>query len=305
MKTIPWLIAFAAIMACLFLANREHRARQELSELKAASLTQTKLLTESHTRVTELTQKYAEAASALKAAKAGGGGAEDGGPAAGDKAKTVSLTMHDIIRDHPEMAEIFRKQVRRSVIQQYGNLFNSLDLSPEKSAKLKDLLVELTVSPIDAATAAAGLGVPADSPEMRTAQNQARRDVESEIKALVGPETAGMFNGNTGYLLQTGMSDMTDAGQALSSDQIKAMAQITAEAADPEKNPSMRQRSAYEPDAETGLTGVQQRILQRANATLSPDQIAILRNAWLQQNQQQAIMKQAAGGNGNWSLSWR
>ena len=304
-RTAPWLIALAAVLACVFLAMRDRTDRLEVVRLRSEGTTQTRRLTENHTRLTELERKYAAAATALTEAKAklaAGEGGSGGGDS--EKSKTVMLHMHDLIRDHPEMAEIFRSQVRRNVQQQYGSILGSLSLPPEQNAKLKDLLVEMTMSPIDAAGAATQLGVAQDAPEMQKAQSQARREVEKEITALVGADTAAMFNGGSAYMLQTGVGEMAEAGHALSAEQMRTVAQVAADARNPQKNPAARDQGAYEADPETGLTPIEQGVLQRASGVLSPEQLGILKSTWVQQHQQQAIMKQATGGANSWSIQW-
>ena len=282
---------------------REIAIARTMTQLKQNYASQGRMLTENRSRLTALEEKYAVASSALAKAKEAAAG---GGPGDAKKSETVSLNMRDLIRDHPEMEEIFRKQVRRGILQQYGNILDSLNLPPDQKAKLKDLLVEQTVSPIEAARAAADLGVAPDSPKMQKARSQARREVQKEIDALVGPEVAGMFNGNSAYLLQNGLNDLSDAGQPLSSDQVMAMMRITGDVADPQKNPGLRQPGSFDPDPETGLSPAEQGVLQRAAGDrFRPSNWRSSRRIGCSNTSSRLIMRQATGDAKSWSIRWQ
>src|SRR5665213_204102 len=269
-RSAPWLIALLAVMGCLWLADRERNAQDAVLRLTQENAAQGRQLQESHLRLAELDRKYAAAAAALTQGKATPKAADSIAAAAAKDPSHVVIHMHDLIRQYPEMEGIWRRQIRRGIITQYGAALADLNLSPDQLAKVKDLLVERQVSPNDAADAASQMGVQPGTPEMAKAMQQAGQAVEDEIKGLIGPDAyAALNNGNNSYMLQNASVDMQDAGIALSPAQTRAMAQTLADASNSLKNPQGRQTGYYQPDPQTNLTPMQQGVLQHAAGVLS------------------------------------
>ncbi len=155
------------------------------------------------------------------------------GARASRNGKTIRIG--DILKEHPEYAALYAKQIRRNVLRMYGGDFTSLNLPPDQLSKLKDLLVERQMSGIDAQEAAEDAGLQRGSPEWQEAVKQSYQEVQQQITALLGP------NGNS-LLLQlqaraamqnqvqyTYAPDFMDAGVPLSAAQASGLVQAMAD----------------------------------------------------------------------------
>jgi hypothetical protein len=207
------------------------------------------------------------------------------------------IDMYELRKD-PAYATIWRKQELRNINRQYGEELAKLNLPPEQAAKLKQLMIDREDASMDAREAAQNSGL--SSRETNQAVTQAMGEVNDEIKALVGADT---FNDLQNGQLSSGMKmmiqnqvgiDLTAAGVPLSNDQTSALAQIYAGLQNPAKNPDLMTMVRGAADPTTGLTPMNQAILDQAAQVLSPAQLPILKQSLIDQSEQQAYFRQRA-----------
>jgi hypothetical protein len=205
------------------------------------------------------------------------------------------ISMSEIMRDHPEYAAIYAKQMRRNIDRTYGNSLGSLNLGPDQLAQLKNLLVERQMSNMDAMSAAQAAGLQQGSPEWRQALKESSQNVEQQLTALLGSNADAtlqqlQFQGSMATQVEFNYApDFADAGAPLSSAQSAALAQAMSDASYAGKDESTRPANYNQVDPATGLSPHDQRIINSAAQALSPAQVQV---------QQNAIMKEyTQGGN--------
>ena len=223
----------------------------------------------------------------------------DGGMKAGGRIIHIS----DILKDHPEFAALYAKQMRQGVDLTYGN-FSTLNLAPNQLSKLKDLLTHRAMSGLDAYQLATAAGLVQGSPEWQAAMNSAAQDTEQQITGILGSDadailrqlqvrTAIQNHVNTTYA-----ADFTDAGVALSPEQASGLVQSIADANYAGKDPSTRPAGYNTPDPTTGLTPHDIRVINSATQVLNPAQTQVLTTDLIEAHKTAAIMKQynSSGG---------
>ena len=186
-----WIVPIVVALL-LFLAWLAFRERSKAAELQA---TNTQLL-KSHDRdVDELAALRVKLAAARKekddlvATVAAEKKAVPAAPAA--KPATTNVDITEYFEADPEFPAYREKLIQERIRLRYGDL-RSLNLSPEKLQRLQHLLYDQASAPQDARAAALKLGMTPGSPEMNRATAAAMKEIDSEIKALLG--TSGFDN---------------------------------------------------------------------------------------------------------------
>jgi hypothetical protein len=220
--------------------------------------------------------------------------------------KTGGTIIHisDILKDHPEYAALYAKQMRRNVDRMYGSSLSTLNLAPDQLSKLKDLLAERAMSNIDAEQLATASGLERGSPDWQDAMKAAGQDTEQQITAMLGSNadaTLMQLQARTAIQNQVNTSyaaDFADAGAALSPEQASALIQAMADANYAGKDLSTRPAGYNTPDPTTGLSMHDDRIINAAAQALSPAQIQVLTSDQVDYHKMAAIMKQynSSGG---------
>jgi hypothetical protein len=246
-------------------------------------------------------EKAAEAQAVRQAAQL----AQTSAWAARVKAPPQVTTIHlgDIIRDHPEFAALMAKETRRNVIRQYGDALNALGLPPDQAARLKELLVERSISASDAQQAAAAAGLEPGSPEFQEATQQAMQGVQVEINTLLGSDAASIMArlqtsvGARNGVLSTYAPDLADAGMPLTPVQTDALAQAAMDASytNP-KDGSLHPPDYNTPDPTTGRTPKEDRVANQVAAVLTPAQLQVFKQTQQEADQRQIIMRQYTAG---------
>lgn len=217
-------------------------------------------------------------------------------PAPRPTGKVSAGPRQDDPNEDPAFAPLRRKNLLRVIQQQYGYAFAQLNLPPGDLAKLKQLLLARMEARFDANALAAEAGF--SGREVETAQHQAEDSVTDEIKALVGDtgyaalqasfkasQYAPLIAGSVGY-------DLDAAGVPLMPRQTVALAQFFAT-----HDPSADQAAAAQvPDPQTGLTPYYQSLLDQLSATLTPDQIPVMKDYFLELEQQAQYRRQHPPG---------
>ncbi|HTB80279.1 MAG TPA: hypothetical protein VK717_05275 [Opitutaceae bacterium] len=204
----------------------------------------------------------------------------------------------DILKDHPEYAALYAKQMRRNVDRMYGTGLDTLNLAPDQLSKLKDLLTERQMSNIDAQQLATAAGLERGSPAWQDAMKQAAQDTEQQITTILGSNadaTLTQLQARTGMQNQVNgsyASDFADAGVPLTPAQASGLVQAMADANYAGKDTSTRPAGYNTPDPTTGLTPHDNRIINSAALVLSPAQVQILKTDQIENRQIAAIMKQ-------------
>ena len=216
-------------------------------------------------------------------------------------------TVHysDIVKDHPEYAAILAKQTRRNMLRQYGPALDALNLPPDQLAKLKDLLVERTLSSQDANQAARAAGLEPGSQAWSAAMKAATEPVEKEIGAVLGTDSGPFMRklqteaGITSQMRYTYVPDFEAAGMALTPEQTNGLQQALASSRNYDSVPPSERAAYNQVDPATGLSPADTRMLEAAAQSLSPAQLRILRTDQIRDNQQNAIYRQyLTGGRG-------
>jgi len=296
-RMYPWLTAVLAI-GCLILG---YMAIQERMDGRIAAKEAQKQVEGLQQQLTAAKAAQALAAKkALQTARSSTVSPESpgGNPNGGRKIIQVS----DIIKDHPEFAALYAKQVRRNLDRLYGGGLNTLNLPPDQLSRLKDLLAERQMSVVDAAQATAAAGLKPGSPEWLDAMKQASTTNESQITGILGDnadmtlaqlQARGAMQNQVSNL----SSEFTDAGVALTPDQssglVKAMLDAFYWAG---KDMSDRPANYNEADPTTGLSIHDDRILNNASQVLSAAQLQVLKANQLESEQLSTLMRQYGPG---------
>jgi hypothetical protein len=295
-RLYPWLAAIF-FLGCLVLGYEVLRERTVIDQSVIQRSTAER---ESNRRLAEVqhdltASKAAQAQLVKEAAQAAQGPAARGN--GGPNFPTIHIS--DIIKDHPEYAALFAKEMRRNVLRQYGDALNTAGLSPEQIAKMKNLLVERAMSAMDAQQAAEAAGLEQGTPAWRDAMRQASQAVEQDIAATLGSDATAIMNrlqtsvgAHNG--VQNGVApDMVDAGVPLTPAQSDALAQAAMDASwtNP-KDGSLHPPDYNTPDPITGRTPKEDRIANQVAQVLSPAQLQIFKQGQLEADQRAAIMKQ-------------
>jgi hypothetical protein len=269
-----WLLMLSVIAVNADLAWRDFRQRAEIASLRAklAAVTAT-----DETRLSDLKSRLAKAEQATLAAQkksqlSGDAGSDGPFPWSGNDPSS-----------DPAIAAINRRERLREISRQYGEAFAKMNLPADRLAKLKELLLARDDSASDAWAVAKKSGLAL--PEAEVAGTQAASEVEDEIKGLFGMdaynqlEEARAANGTKLSILLGVGQDMSGAGVPLSTDQVGALTQIYREVQNPEKNPTASALLESPADAQTGLTPLNQAIVDRASQVLSPAQFTVLQQS--------------------------
>jgi hypothetical protein len=206
--------------------------------------------------------------------------------------------MKDLLRDHPEMAALQRKELRRSVIREYSSAIAALNLSPDQAAQLKKLLIEKAMSSADAMEAATQAGLLPNASETNRAISQATKDLDQSINSLIGNEANEKLEAlksttfHSGNEIEPVALDMEDAGVALSADQSQALALLLHDLSDPMKNTDASAPGFKEADPSTWQSHMDQQFYAKAAGILTASQLQILESSRSDDNQRNAILNQ-------------
>jgi hypothetical protein len=208
-----------------------------------------------------------------------------------------TIHMSDIVKDHPEYAELHAKDVRHRIIYQYGASLLALNLPPDQLAKMKNLLVERQLSAADATEAAQENGLAQGSPEWRAAVEQATAGAAQDLNSILqsyANTSLSEFELVTSTRVSSGVnlgSEITDAGLPLTDAQAQAIAQASADASF--RSPNAQPPPNYNtPDPTTGLTPKQTQMINQVTPALSPAQLEIYKTALLEMMQRNTIENQ-------------
>jgi len=303
-RVYPWLTAilFLAFLALggLFLRQKTKILEIGLHRSDADRATRDQLTDLQHRLVAAKEARTKAEAQAAKLKQGGAGVAGSPPETANDNVKTLHVS--DIVKDHPEFAALWAAQQRRNVLRQYGPALAALNLPSDQLAKLKDLLVERSLSEQDAQQAAEAAGLKQGTAAWRAALQQAEAPVDQEMGALVGTDGAQFAarlqnQGSAQNQVQfTYGPDFDQAGASLNSDQAHVLALAIANASYVGLSTATRPANYNQVDPDTMLTPHDNRILDAASATLSPAQLQVLKADLIEPHQQAAIMQQYGGG---------
>jgi hypothetical protein len=296
MRLAPWFIAAAAVVAAAYLAIRDREQQLEVGSLRAKIADFT---AQSAREKTELEAKLVKADAARFGAQNPLRHAAGAPPAAIPAPLPRGHALAAIeLRKDPAYAPIMHRQQLREISREYGDVFASLNLPPDKLAQLKNLMIDRLNAPADARDAAQNSGL--NGADINQAAEQAVSGVNDDIKALVGADgydelqAAQQTMGERNMIqLQVGV-DLSAAGVPLSGSQTLALAQIYADARNPAKNPALAAATQLAADPAAGLAAINQAILDRATQMLSPAQLPILQQSLSDQAAQQAYFRKRA-----------
>lgn len=221
--------------------------------------------------------------------------------AQGENANTGGATvvhLSDILKDHPEYAALYAKQMRRNIDRMYGDTLNTLNLPPQQLSQLKDLLAERQMSDMDARRLASAAGLAQGSPAWQEAMKQASQDVDQQINAILGSSGNATLtqlqvrSGIQNQITYTYGPDFADAGVPLNAQQSSGLVRAMADANYAGKDLSTRPKGYNEVDPATGLTPHDNQILNSAAQILNPAQVQILRTDQIENHRISSILKQ-------------
>jgi hypothetical protein len=308
MKNIlPWLTAFL-FLGCLALGYLLVRERGVVTEVTVREATAGR---QAGDRIAELQNQLAVTKAAAAAAghpavrtppPAADAAPRPPSPGSGGSPRVVHLS--DIMKDHPEYAALYAKEVRRGIDHMYGDGLNTLGLAPAQLSQLKNLLAERQMNNVDAQGAAEAAGLERGSPAWQDAMKQAAQETEQQIEAVVGPNansTLQILQARASLQAQVETSyksDFADAGVPLSPEQTNAVVQALSDANYTGRDLSTRPPGYNDPDPATGLTSHESRILDAVSRVLSPAQLQIARTDLVENRQSTTIMHEYTGSGG-------
>jgi hypothetical protein len=296
-RATSWLAAIFFV-GCLVLGYLLHRQEALLAALAQQSDTAGKTaqqrISELEHRLTaaeagQAAAKKSAAQAAANASAAGANGTSDSGP--------VVIHIGDILRDHPEYAALYAKQLRRDINRMYGTSLDRLNLPPDQLAHLKDLLVERQMDSIDAQGAATAAGLKQGTPDFRAAMQQATQGVEQQLTAILGSNADSTLtqlqvqNTMQNQVMSGYAPDFADAGVPLNAEQAAGLTQAMADANYGGKDLSTRPANYNIPDPATGLSPHDDRIIAAASQVLTPEQVQVLKNDQIATEAQATALK--------------
>jgi len=175
---------------------------------------------------------------------------------------------------------------RNDMLTENAYALSRLKLDGLRMEKLKNLLIERSQVQKDARDAHQRLGgAPQDGP---AAENQAAQRVDEEIRELLGDESFEEFivlsrEGGSRKVIERDFTPvLLDAGVPLTNDQLDQLAAAYADVV--YRDPAGRTKEARSVELSIGMRPIDDRLLRRAEAFLSPAQIAAYRQGLLQQH---------------------
>jgi hypothetical protein len=202
----------------------------------------------------------------------------------------------DIERDHPEFEMLRQKQARRYMLAQFGKVMASLNLPPDKLARLKDLLTEKSMSQSDAMAAARSAGLQPGMPDFDRAITASVAEIDQQIAAMIGPGGQAAFR-ESQLVAQTAavvarefQPDFMDAGVPLTPEQSSSLSQLLTDNGSRAYYASQNVSRTVDPT--TWLSPANSLMLAQAANILSPSQLAVFESHMTEENQRTAIMNQ-------------
>lgn len=211
-------------------------------------------------------------------------------PSQSNPAKAITVIhINDVIKGHPEYAELYVRQVRLEVMRDYANVLATLPLTPNQLTELKDLLVAQRLTTNDAGQAAIDLGVMRGSGEYRTLLEQSTADIDRQISDLVAEEDferlrlAPRLSHYEAPIVQRIAPALFDAGLPLTPTASAALVGIIA---------SNSGTKSHRPDSNTWLSPADVQFLAEAEDVVSPEQLAVIQKTWIEINRSQNILSE-------------
>jgi RNA polymerase sigma factor (sigma-70 family) len=287
--TIAGLVCVVAIGSAVFQANRARQAEASLAALSSTSKVHVDrardVQAKPETRESNL--NLAGRAEREKAVDGPTPPHQEPGPSRKQKKSTeliqTAKSFGESMKD-PEYAAMWRKQQLRTVLKQYGDALAALNLPPEKLAKLKELMVLETEIDEDAKDAARAAGLTGESSQK--AVRQARNGVHEEIKALLGDQATtqlareALAGPHKPRIEDTFAIDLKASGMPLSPEQVTSLALGFRDVI---RTFEPKDRLADPPDPRTGLTPLQQALLDRYAQHLTPAQLQVTRTFFIEE----------------------
>ncbi len=165
-----------------------------------------------------------------------GGPGGPGGPGnRGQRGAQFAAQMASLMQD-PEFAAAWKLEQEARIEQRYGALFKQLNLSPDKLAALKSLLVERENAgrEVWASAAAQGLNPRDNRDQLRELTNSLEAEVDKNIEAQLGASVVTALDTyNSTSSQRNTVNDLTQklsyAGQTLNDSQAQQLTKILAE----------------------------------------------------------------------------
>jgi len=220
-----------------------------------------------------------------------------GGVSGKDMREMVSSMMKN-----PEMRKMLRGQQKSAVDMMYSGLFKQMQLAPEEKAEFAELLLDAQMRQVEGAQGV--FSDSTDAAEGRRAMEQARKELDDQIKGLLGEERFAEYKEyqkNLGEQMQ-----LNQLKTRLENDQMPLQEQQAAQLMQLMKDEKKRVPSVFPSDpnvspAETKalmtsenlekqfqwLDDYNKRVLEGAASFLSPEQLQKFR----EQQEQQASMQ--------------
>ena len=222
------------------------------------------------------------------------------GQAANSKAGSANtLSMEDLIKEHPELRAVYDRMMRQSIIELYGSALTSLGLPADKLTQLEGLLADLRFSQNDAREAALAAGLQPGTPGFVEAMRQAQDGDRQQILALIGSQgwaqlqKAQFTNGYQNQINSTYAPALQASGVPLNSDQSQALVQAMYDILLPTVNAAARDPSYRVADPQTGLSPSDRDLIGRASQVLSAEQVAVMKQKISDDNRLHAVVGSA------------
>jgi hypothetical protein len=288
------LAALLLVVTCLFWS-----ARRTVAELRGEKTALERSVARAHDETMAVQGRLDSLA---KTPRERGGAAAVSSESPGKSGGAKSVSLHDVLRAHPEYREVWEKEARRNAIRPVleGD-FGGLNLSADKREKLKALLAEFNLTQFDAIEAMLSAGFKPGTPEWTEGLSRSSlpaRELQQSMVSMIGADgvaALGSLVATTSVEDQFNRqfaADFIDGNEPLTSDQIHAIARIAVAVQRgvppdaPLKDPSLSRA-----DPVSGLNPMDEEILAEAAAVLSPGQLKILRAQRREQNIRAAVLR--------------
>ena len=210
------------------------------------------------------------------------------------------IRTEDVIREYPEYAELRKKERRRNAIRQYFHGMSALDLPDGQMAKLKELVVEKSLSLSDAQEAAKDAGIGPGTPQMSKAMTEVAKVMDEAIISLIGKESFEKLEALRGHgnynTVQAYALDMWNSGVPISAEESESLALRLRGAMTATNRPP----GYGTVDPKTHLKPADREFFKQAALILSPAQLQTLETSRREENQRNAILnhfRKGAPGN--------
>jgi RNA polymerase sigma factor (sigma-70 family) len=298
MQTMTWIKTTAAVGAAVIIALQWHQTaaeKQQIQQLEEQSARQAEAFRAQKAELDQVKQQNVSFSKSMESmardvAKArASAGVPQASSLAGASASSGGLTnvkknMLAEMMKNPEMIKALREQQSMTIKLQYGPLARQLNLSPEQTDSLYQILTDKTVRVLESSSATLSGGNPNDAAQTAT---DLAKETESALQALLGDAGYKAYQDYQSTvadrtLLNSIKSNFVD--NPLSDEQQQQLLQVMTSSRQSVAGLNPPDLSQLSPEDRLAKAGqflqqqeqINQQVLAQATGFLSPDQLQTL-----------------------------